>query len=295
MFDLSVILPNYNHSLYLPECLHAIFSQSSPPREVIVIDDGSTDHSLDVLRGLKDRFPTLRVLENPKNLGIHESVNRGIREAKGKYLAFCAADDFVFRDFFARCEEAFSSYPDAGLCCGDFATFQEGKNHVVSRLLQIQESKKISPDELLILMKKHQFAIASYVAVCRKDLVEKWGGYKLQLSCIADVYLCYQIAFQHPIVYVPEVFASQRIVPQSYGQKIRKNFGARMQLWQSFLTEMIKEDPLTQRKIIESRLLGIGGYFVLVFLLLNPRYWPLFPSTTINVLGRKWKAMFQTH
>lgn len=292
MFDLSVILPNYNHARYLPDSLSAIFAQSSPPQEVIVIDDGSVDDSLLVLKELQMKYPNLKILSNQKNLGIHESVNRGIAAAKGKYLAFCSADDYVFPEFFSLSYEAFQKHPDAGLCFGDFATFRPGEAHIEFSLLRRGDPLYLKPLELVSYMKKHQFAINSYVAICRRDLVLKFGGYKKHLTCLADVYLCYQIAFETPIVYVPRVFASQRIIPESYGQRIRRDFNKRTRVWRSFLTEIFESNSSEQFReySISSRLLGIGGYFILLFLLLHPRYWFLFPSIFVNVIRRKCKS-----
>jgi len=294
MFDVSVILPNYNHGHFLADCLKAIFSQSAPPREVLVIDDGSKDNSLEILEGLKNIYPRMKILPNKKNKGIHESVNRGIFAAESEYLAFCSADDFVFPGFFERCKEAFALYPDAGICFGDYATFRTGESHKEYRMMKTSGFLYVRPEMLIDLIKNRQFAINSYVAVCRRDLSRKFGGYKKNVTCLADVFFCYQIAFENPIVYVPHIFASQRIEPETYSQKIRRNFKKRSDAWANFLKESIEsENKDFMKNVIGSRLLGIGGYFILVFLLTNPRYLPLLPSVLLNVLARKFTSFFR--
>src|SRR5437762_2359536 len=90
---LSVVVPNYNHAHYLPKCLAAILGQSLPPTEVIMIDDGSTDNSLEVLGQLAREHPNLHVHRNERNRGVVWTANRGIDLAQGDYLFFTAADD----------------------------------------------------------------------------------------------------------------------------------------------------------------------------------------------------------
>ena len=93
MSSLSVILPNYNHSDLLETACNAIFSQSIAPLEVIIIDDASTDKSLEIIKSLQKRYPLIKIIQNKKNLGPVRTINKGIKEAQGTYLAFCSADE----------------------------------------------------------------------------------------------------------------------------------------------------------------------------------------------------------
>src|SRR5262245_27676203 len=65
--DLSVVIPNYNHAPYLPRCLGALLSQSVLPREIIVLDDASTDNSVAVVKCLAGRSPLIRLVRNEQN------------------------------------------------------------------------------------------------------------------------------------------------------------------------------------------------------------------------------------
>lgn len=89
----SVIVPCYNHSLHIRQCIESIINQTYKNIELIVIDDGSTDNSVDILQELSYKYHFLFFTQ--KNQGISETLNRGIREyAKGDYLAVCASDDY---------------------------------------------------------------------------------------------------------------------------------------------------------------------------------------------------------
>src|SRR5471030_1152802 len=97
---LSVILPNYNHGRYLPRALDALLAQDRPADEIIVVDDGATDDSLDIVSRYAEEYPSIRALKNPKNMGVIVTLTRGLQAARGKYVYFGAADDFVMPGFF---------------------------------------------------------------------------------------------------------------------------------------------------------------------------------------------------
>ena len=90
MPEISVIIPSYNHAAYIGHAVESVFSQSHTDFELIVVDDGSTDNSLEVLSGFND--PRLRILTQP-NQGAHAAINRGLRAATGEYLAILNSDD----------------------------------------------------------------------------------------------------------------------------------------------------------------------------------------------------------
>lgn len=90
MSEVSVIIPSYNHAPYIGDAVESVFSQSYTDFELIVVEDGSTDNSLEVLSGFSD--PRLKILTQP-NQGAHAAINRGLRAATGEYLAILNSDD----------------------------------------------------------------------------------------------------------------------------------------------------------------------------------------------------------
>ncbi|MCL4849733.1 MAG: glycosyltransferase family 2 protein, partial [Acidobacteria bacterium] len=82
-------MPAYNAARTVAETLESILAQSLPPREVVVVDDGSRDGTLEVLRTFADR---VKVKTQP-NSGVSTTRNRGVEEAAGEWIAFCDADD----------------------------------------------------------------------------------------------------------------------------------------------------------------------------------------------------------
>lgn len=86
----SVIVPNYNYERYLGQCLNSIIQQDYPNIEIIVIDDGSTDGSVQLV----ERYAPKVILVQQKNQGVSSARNTGLIKSRGEYLAFIDADDF---------------------------------------------------------------------------------------------------------------------------------------------------------------------------------------------------------
>jgi len=114
---LSVMMPNYNHARYIPEALDAMLGQSYRPFEIVIIDDGSTDDSVKVLDGYRERFPDrIQLIRNETNLGLPRNLQRLLDMAKGDYIYIPAFDDLVLPGFLERSMSLLGRHPAAGLC-----------------------------------------------------------------------------------------------------------------------------------------------------------------------------------
>ncbi len=89
----SVVLPFYNAHSYLKEAIESILSQELTSLELILVDDGSTDRSLDIAKSFKERDPRVRIITE-NNAGPATARNKGLIRARGKYVIFLDADDF---------------------------------------------------------------------------------------------------------------------------------------------------------------------------------------------------------
>lgn len=97
MPTISFIIPIYNVEKYLTCCLESIISQNTDEIEIICINDGSTDNSLNILNSYQKKVANLKVI-NQINSGVSIARNRGLKEAKGEYIFFVDADDFLPED-----------------------------------------------------------------------------------------------------------------------------------------------------------------------------------------------------
>jgi glycosyltransferase involved in cell wall biosynthesis len=109
MSDVSVVIPTFNCAQYLPDAIQSVLSQSQAPSEIIVVDDGSVDHTEAVMKVYPD---VLYVRQ--ENGGPAKARNTGIKNAKADYVAFLDADDFWLPDKLSKQTSLLDSYPAAG-------------------------------------------------------------------------------------------------------------------------------------------------------------------------------------
>ena len=91
---ISLIIPVFNVEEYLEQCLESIIEQSFSDYEVILVDDGSTDKSMEIIREYKKRFNQVKVLSQ-RNKGVSEARNLALKYAKGEYVLYIDSDDFL--------------------------------------------------------------------------------------------------------------------------------------------------------------------------------------------------------
>lgn len=94
--DLSIIIPAYNVETYIGTCLESLILQGFEKEEyeILCINDRSTDKSADKIKEFQNKYPEIRLIEQ-NNSGVSSARNKGSEEAKGKWVFFCDADDFL--------------------------------------------------------------------------------------------------------------------------------------------------------------------------------------------------------
>ncbi len=294
MSQLSVILPNYNHGHLLQTACKAIFSQSLLPQEVIIIDDGSTDHSIETIRELQKNHPNIQLIQNKENLGPIPTINKGIEKAKGKYLAFCSADDYILPGFFEKALTLFKENPTLGICTGR-ATHFKGNTPDQLTIEQPPLPDKVhifNPKELAKVFKKSLFFIHSNCSIYRKKYIEEFGGLNPKLLSISDWYITCQIALHYGVGYIPHPFGAFRLSPTSYAQSL-KNSPTKETMFQNLMDEIKSEGEEWTKTIKNSGLLAQAGAHMVLFILKHPHYWPFFPKAFLKkcqfyYLGKKF-------
>lgn len=134
MFDkqpkITLIVPVYNVEKYLPQCMNSLVNQTLKDIEILCINDGSTDNSLEILKSYADKDNRVRIVTQ-QNAGQGAARNVGIREAKGKYLAFVDSDDWQDIHF---CEKMYeiAERNDVELVIGRYVNFDDKSQKIVS-------------------------------------------------------------------------------------------------------------------------------------------------------------------
>jgi glycosyltransferase involved in cell wall biosynthesis len=213
--DVSVVLPNRNHAHYLRRSIAAILAQTVQPRELIVVDDASTDDSVPLLEELARQHPILRVIRNEKNLGINDSNNAGLRQASGEYVILTAADDVLLPEMIERSLAMLRRHPEAGMSCGYASVVHESTGKMQRNPTPLcGKPRHFPPDELAEVMGHRRLPTTS--AVIRREALLRAGGHLTELRWHADSFANLVIAFREGICYIPDTLALMTVREDSY-------------------------------------------------------------------------------
>ena len=154
MPKISIIIPVYNAENYLEECLLTISQQTFTDFEILAINDGSSDRSLEILKQYQENEPRLKIFSQV-NKGVSAARNLGLDNAKGEYIAFVDADDWLH-------PESLEQYIEIAE--------KENSDIVISQFLTEKSREKQSPSlfhiifmiRLLIFKKKSETSIRSF-------------------------------------------------------------------------------------------------------------------------------------
>lgn len=186
---ISVIIPVYNEEKYLSDCIESIIHQSLEDIEIIFIDDGSTDKSLDILKKYEMQDDRLSVLEQ-KNLFAGNARNSGLEKARGEYLIFLDADDFFEVDMLEKMySEAKQKKLDIVIC--EYSVIDQEKNHFDTEHTFLPDLEVFSPYSI---RDNAIFQLVTGVAwnkLFRKTFIDKLGISFQNLRCSNDGYFVY--------------------------------------------------------------------------------------------------------
>jgi len=219
---LTVGVPNYNHAHYIKEALGAIINQSYKPLELLIIDDGSTDNSVEVIEEIIKNVPYARLIKNEKNMGILYTYNKLVSLAKGDYYVGASADDKVLPGFFEKSMTMLKKYPQAGMCSTlSYLMDEFGKNLGLSSVIGIASTKPIyiSPGKARKMLKKNGLWVAGNTPIFRIDVLRELGGLRPELHCFADAFVAEtNVPLKYGACYIPEPLASFRSTGGEYLQ-----------------------------------------------------------------------------
>jgi len=218
---LSVVVCNYNHAHYLPVALQAILDQSYLPLEVIVIDDASTDNSVEIIQEFAKQYPIVHLYHNEHNKGVLYSTNRSLELAVGEYIYWAAADDCVYPGFFKKTMNMLSQYPEAGLCSALLELIDEdgvGKGWIKSPIIS-NENCFLPPEEVANTFMKYGFWFTGQTVICKRDAVLNGAGSFIpELAHRTDHFVDMVAAFKYGACFIPEVLATYRILGTGFAE-----------------------------------------------------------------------------
>ncbi len=194
MTTISVIIPLYNKASEVERTLRSVLAQSTLPQEIIIVDDGSTDGSLEVVRGVES---SLIKIISQENAGVSAARNRAICEAQGEWVALLDADDRWHEDYLSEQMRMIERYPD----CGAYATafvVDDGVREVVA------DTPKSEGEVNFFEESMHRYVMIPSATVLKRELVLELGGFPVGMRMGEDQYLWTKIARKAKIAFLPK-------------------------------------------------------------------------------------------
>lgn len=208
---ISVIMACYNGERYLAEAIGSIRAQTLKDFELIVVDDGSTDRSLEIAEGQARQDARIRVIRSEINRGISATRNKGIREARAEWVAMMDCDDFSHPDRLQKQMDYLAAHPDI-VCVGVFPLMVDEKRNPIT-VLDIYREKHDDIEQLLL--DGHGWAFLDPTSMYRRDIALDLGGYREDMTTSMDTDFFLKMCEQGRIANVPEVLFEYRVHAKS--------------------------------------------------------------------------------
>lgn len=208
----SFVVPAYNSSATIRDALESIASQSVQPREIVVVDDASTDDTCVVVEGMADEHTTVRLVRMEQNGGPATARNRGVQEASGEWVAFLDADDMCVPGRLEKQLAFLRENPDVAMVCGQ-AERISGSIPGRGRGPAARGDGRVRMLGLSDFIQNNQ--VATSTVLIRRDVFLQLGGFDPQFRGPEDLDLWLRLAAEHEIGMLDVPLALYRHVPGS--------------------------------------------------------------------------------
>lgn len=201
----SIIIPLYNKAQYVCKALESVLGQTYGEYECIVMDDGSTDGSAEVVQNIMRNAQCtmgekIRLLLQP-NQGVAAARNNAAKEARGAYLCFLDADDWWEPTFLEDMARHIAKYPDAGLYAANYVYYKPGKTHVA---LDMPTGYIDYPKAYL---QSTAMPVWTGAVAMPRRVFEEMGGFPIGVKLGEDFLLWAKTAMRYPVAFLNKPLA----------------------------------------------------------------------------------------
>lgn len=216
--SVAVVIPNYNDAKYLSRSVCSVMNQNIAADEVIVIDDCSTDNSMETIGALIAEFPALRVIRHEVNQGVYGAIATGRAATISEYIMFVAANDFLLQGLVARAKSCLAQHPGVGLwsSMGWLVNEEDQLLGPIAISVPSMQNQYFSPVECRELAHRFGNWFAGPSVVYNKKLMESVGAFNPDYRGLADLVCALMVAAKAGAVFSPEPLAAVRVHAGSY-------------------------------------------------------------------------------
>jgi glycosyltransferase involved in cell wall biosynthesis len=272
---LSVILSNYNHAEFIERALAAVLSQSFADFELLICDDASTDDSVEVIGRVTRGDPRVSLVRNAKNLGLMPNVATLLGMARGEFIHWYAADDYLLPGFFDASIASLREHPEAAFCVGSFQYLHAATGRIEPVLLRWGDRPcYLPPAGYAAAVEHHGGAAIGLTSILRRTHMDALGGFRTDLRWYSDWFLLLTLALRHGACFLPQIVGTWRLLPTAFHAAGVKDCTRQHELIGRVIDllhgpELADLLPLVR----QSGTLGDMGPYIVSALLSDPRHW----------------------
>ena len=198
--SVSVVIATYNRADLLLETIDSVLNQRFQDFELIVVDDGSTDNTREVLRRYEPRVQYLY----QENRGPSAARNLGVRHAKGAWIAIQDSDDLCAPEHLAALHGYVRSHPECGMVFGNGA-YLGGKEHNRETIVPREKSRRLARDGVRLVDHFEKSIVRLQAALISKRCYDALGGHDESLWLCMDLDLSFRLFMNYPVAYIDQV------------------------------------------------------------------------------------------
>ncbi len=221
LLSISIITASYNYENYIKETIESVIAQTYKNWELIIVDDGSTDNSVSVIKSYckKDDRIKLYTHENNINKGLKDTLLLGLEKAKNDFVVFLESDDTITPDYLEKKVKIIKENPNVKFIINDVNLMGEveEKNRlnkhfkITDRILKSAEQ----PLDLSCEMYKLNYIVSFSVVMCDKNIFTNLD-FDTPIKPLLDYYLWCQILRNYKVYYINEKLTNWRLHKNSY-------------------------------------------------------------------------------
>ena len=209
---ISIVIPLYNKEKYVLNTLQSVFKQTFQSYEIIIVDDGSTDSSLELVRTIQDA--RLQIITQ-ENQGVSAARNRGIREATYDYIALLDADDEWQSDYLTAHVNLIQTYPQCSVfACAYNYKYPQGIRPFILNKMHFTEGTGIMQNYFEVASCSNPPLCSSSI-VFQKEAILSVGGFPEGIASGEDLIVWAKLAFYYRIAYATTPSATIVLLPSN--------------------------------------------------------------------------------
>lgn len=225
--SITVILSSHDSGRHLNKALAAVLTQTRAAAQIVVVDDMSTDDSIEVIERARANSGIVELIRNPYRLGVLSSLNLALGRATSSLVAMLTAEDVPSPDSLMHSATVLETFPTAAFCCAKVEIIDEDSSVISVRPLlnPPHGGHYFAPHQVRELLHRGDNFFSGAFSLFRRSKLEEIGGFDSTLGCLADSVLQRRMAVRWGFCFIHRVLAARRITGSECAEQIRTNPG----------------------------------------------------------------------